>query len=74
MTGIITLTAAGLDTGPFFLYSDVDGFSVPFERDIAKVDLLAPAQLVVDTIPDLTTTVRIKSSNKHCVNFIDIGV
>ena len=30
MNIIITLTTAGADTGPFNLYSDIDGYLVPF--------------------------------------------
>jgi len=72
MTGIVTLTAAGIDTGPFYLYSNVDGFNVPFERNIPRVSLVAPAQLVVDTIPLGTTIVRVRSYNETCSDYVDI--
>lgn len=70
MTGIITLTAAGTDTGPFNLYSDVDGYVVPFETMIDKSLLLAGYP--VNTIPGGTTIVRIKSINAFCSNYVDI--
>jgi hypothetical protein len=36
MTVLITLTTAGVSTGPFDLYSDVDGYLVPFETLVPK--------------------------------------
>lgn len=41
MTVLITLTTAGSSTGPFNLYSDLDGFSVPFETGVSKAALVA---------------------------------
>jgi hypothetical protein len=72
MTVLITLTTAGADSGPFDLYSDLDGFTAAFETGVAKVDLLAgyPSALV----PDGTTIIRVKSNNSLCTNYIDIFV
>ena len=70
MTGIITLTSAGLDTGPFNIYSDVDGYVAPFENLIDKAVLLAGYP--VDTIPPGTQTVRVQSINSNCINYVDI--
>jgi hypothetical protein len=70
MTGIITLTAAGLDTGPFDIYSDVDGYVTPFENLIDKAVLLAGYP--VDTIPLGTQSVRIQSINSNCTNYVEI--
>lgn len=72
MTGIITLTAAGVDSGPFNLYSDVDGYVVPFESLINKAVLLAGYP--VDSIPGGTVYVRIKSINPNCSNYVDVLV
>ena len=41
MTVYVTLTTAGADTGPFNLYSDVDGYISAFETDVPKASLLA---------------------------------
>ena len=41
MTVLITLTLAGADTGPFDLYSDLDGYITPFETGVSKAALLA---------------------------------
>ena len=71
MTGIILLTTVGDDAGPFNLYSNtsVPEFSVPFgDLYITAEQLLAG--YVTDQIPDGTTTIRIKSINVNCTNYI----
>lgn len=70
MTGIITLTAAGVDSGPFNLYSDVDGYVTPFETLVEKALLLAGYP--VDSIPGGSVYVRIKSINPDCSNYVDV--
>ena len=72
MTGIVTLTAGGADSGPFNLYSDIDGYFLPFETSIDKALLLAGYP--VNTIPGGTTSIRIKSINDVCSNYVDIVV
>jgi len=69
MTVLITLTVAGADSGPFNLYSNLDGYTSAFETNVAKVDLLAgyPSALV----PDYTTIIRVVSTG-DCTNYIDI--
>jgi len=69
-TVLITLTTAGADTGPFNLYSNIDGFAVPFENNVAKGDL--EAGYVSFLVPDSTTTIRVQSDNPLCDNFIDL--
>lgn len=71
MVVIITLTTAGADTGPFNLYSDVDGYTSAFETGVPKVSLLAGYTSFV--APDFTTVVRVMSSGT-CTNYIDIPV
>lgn len=72
MTVVITLTYAGADTGPFDLYSNVDGFSSAFETGISKASLLAGYTSFV--APNGTTLVRVKSTNPLCPGFVDIIV
>ena len=69
MTVLITLTVAGADSGPFNLYSNLDGFVSAFESGVSKASLLAgyPSALV----PDYTTTVRVMSTG-DCNNYVDI--
>ena len=71
MTVVITLTVAGTDSGPFDLYSDLDGYTSAFESGVSKAALLAgyPSALV----PDYTTIIRIKS-NGQCINYVDIDL
>jgi len=69
---IITLTIAGTDTGPFNLYSNVDGFSSPFESSISKSAL--QAGYLSGLVPDAATVIRVKSMNPVCSNYIDIVI
>ena len=69
MTVLITLTIAGADSGPFDLYSNIDGFTSAFETGVSKASLLAGYASAL--VPDYTTTVRVKSSGA-CVNYVDI--
>ena len=70
MTVTITLTTAGTDTGPFNLYSDVDGFVSAFETGVSKAALLAG--YTTSLVPNGTTIIRVMSANELCTNFIDI--
>jgi hypothetical protein len=69
MTALITLTTAGTDSGPFNLYSNLDGYVTAFETAVPKVDLLAGYSSSL--VPDFTTTVRVLSTGA-CTNYIDI--
>jgi len=69
MTVLITLTAAGTDSGPFNLYSNLDGYITAFETGVSKASLLGGYTSVV--VPDYTTSIRVKSTG-DCVNYIDI--
>lgn len=69
MTVLITLTIAGADSGPFDLYSDLDGYVTPFETGVSKIALLAGYSSSI--VPDYTNIIRIKSTG-DCTNYIDI--
>jgi hypothetical protein len=69
MIVLITLTVAGADTGPFNLYSDVDGFSSAFATNIDKADLLAGYTSYV--VPDGTTDIRAMSMG-ICTNYSEL--
>lgn len=71
-TVLITLTLAGADTGPFDLYSNVDGFAAPFENNVAKIDLEAGYVSVL--VPDVATTIRVQSDNPICGNYVDLVI
>ena len=68
-SAIITLASAGTDTGPFDLYSNLN-FSTPFETSVSKSALLAGYTSTI--VPDLTTTVRVKSNSLLCKNYVDM--
>ena len=69
MTVLITLTIAGADSGPFDLYSNLDGYVSAFETGVPKASLLAGYSSSL--VPDFTLTIRVKSTG-DCNNYIDI--
>jgi len=64
MTIFLTLTTAGSDSGPFNLYSDSDGYTVPFDTNVFKSSLEAGYST---TAPDGTQTVKVVSTGA-CIN------
>jgi hypothetical protein len=69
MTVLITLTTAGTDSGPFNLYSNLDGFLTPFETGVSKSSLLAGYASAL--VPNFTSAIRILSAGS-CSNYIDV--
>ena len=69
MTVLITLTVAGTDSGPFNLYSNLDGYISAFETGVSRAALLAGYSSAL--VPDFTTIVRVQSTG-DCSNNIDI--
>jgi hypothetical protein len=69
MTVLITLIIAGSDSGPFDLYSDLDGYTSAFESGVSKASLLAGYSSAL--VPDYTTKIRVKSTG-ICVNYTNI--
>ena len=69
MTVLITLTVAGADTGPFNLYSNLNGYISAFETGVSRAALLAGYSSAL--VPDFTTIVRVQSTG-DCSNNIDI--
>lgn len=70
-TVLITLVIAGTDTGPFDLYSDIDGYAAPFEFNISKASLTAGYLSI--SVPNGATIVRVKSKGL-CPTFVDIPI
>jgi len=68
---VITLAAAGADTGPFDLYSDDDSYAVAFEIGVSKSSLLAGYYTFV---PVGATIVRVKSASELCTNYVDMEI
>jgi hypothetical protein len=60
---------AGSSVGPFDLYSDVDGYAVPFETGILASEFVAPGYIT--TPPVGTDYVRVQSSGS-CKTFIEL--
>jgi hypothetical protein len=60
---------AGSSVGPFDLYSDVDGYAVPFETGILASEFVAPGYIT--TPPVGTDYVRVQSGGS-CKTFIEL--
>jgi hypothetical protein len=73
MTVLIYLTTAGAGTGPFSLYSNVDGYVTPFETGVPKVSLTTLPGYTTALVPNGTTTIRVQSTGA-CTNYIDIVI
>lgn len=71
MTALITLTAAGSDTGPFNLYSNLDSYAVAFETNVAKSALLSG--YTSSLVPNTTATIRVQSASVLCTNYVDMS-
>lgn len=69
MIVLLTLTTAGADSGPYNLYSDVDGYTTAFETAIDKTFLLAG--YASSNAPAFTTIVKITSTGS-CTNSINV--
>ena len=69
MTVLVTLTLAGTDTGPFNLYSNVDGYTTPLATGVSKSALLAGYSLA--GVPDTAAVIRATSTGT-CTNYLDM--
>jgi len=58
MTVLVTLTLAGTDTGPFNLFSNVDGYTTALATGVSRAALVAGYNA---TVPDGTTEVLVRS-------------
>lgn len=71
MTVLLTLTAAGTDTGPFDLFSNATAFTSAFETNVSRAALLAG--YTSSLVPNGTTVVRVMSQGV-CKNYTDIVI
>jgi hypothetical protein len=67
----LTLTTAGIDTGPFNLYSNVDGYVTLFKSGVSRADLVTG--YITNDAPVGTTVVRVQSTG-YCTNYVDIDL
>jgi hypothetical protein len=68
----ITLTRADEGTGPFNLFSNVDGFNNPFEGNLSLETL--KAGYISYVVPDLATTIQVKSYNSICQTYVNLNI
>lgn len=71
MNVLIKLTTAGVDTGPFDLYSNSDGYLVPFASGIAKSTL--ETGFLATNVPSDAVTVRVQSDGV-CTNYVNLQI
>jgi len=64
-TVLVTLTTAGIDSGPFSIYSDADGYAIPVVTGISRITMLAGYTV---TVPDTATTIKVLSIGA-CTNY-----
>jgi hypothetical protein len=72
MNVLITLIAAGTDTGPFNLYSNVDSFTTAFQTNVSKSSLING--VMITTVPNTAAIIRVKSISVNCTNSIDLPI
>jgi hypothetical protein len=69
MTALLSILTAGEDTGPFDIYSNVDGFISAFEANVPKASLLSGYPSA--NIPNGTLIILFKSKGL-CTNSISV--
>lgn len=72
----ILLTFNGSEVGPmgpFDLYSDVDGYTEPFESCLLRQDLDGSGY-VSHLVPEGTQTIRIKTNCVDCNTYVDVNL
>ncbi len=70
MTGAIQINNIGSALQTFYLYSDVNGFTAPFESGVTRRSLLLGHP--TDKIPNSTTVIRVMSVDIPG-NYLDIS-
>lgn len=64
----ISLTSAGVCSGPVNLFSDADGFTTPFATGISIATLTGFFGFLTP-VPFGTTIIRVKNANFNCQNY-----
>lgn len=70
MNVLLTITA-GVDAGPFNIYTNADSFVTPIEYGISKTDLLSG--YVCTVVPNNATIIRVKSTG-GCNSFVNANI
>lgn len=71
MTGAVQINKIGTALQTFYLYSDVNGFTAPFESGVTRKSLLLGHP--TDKIPNSTTVIRVMSVDVPG-KYLDINV
>jgi hypothetical protein len=70
MNIFVKLNTAQTDAGPFMVYSDLNGYAAPAYGPYTKAQLTTGVNI---TVPDATTSVRIRNNGK-CTNSIIVNL
>jgi hypothetical protein len=71
MVVTITISLAGAGTGPFDLYSNSDGFSVPFAIGVSKATL--EAGYTTNLVPNDATLIKVMSTGT-CTDYVTVSI
>lgn len=66
----VKLNTVGIDAGPFMVYSNLNNYAAPAYGPFTEPALSAGVTI---TVPDATTSVRIRSNGK-CTNSIIVNL
>jgi len=64
----ISLTSAGVCSGPVNIFSNADGFTTPFATGIS-IAILTGLFGFLTPVPAGTTIVRVQNANLNCQNY-----
>ncbi len=67
----IRIENAGLDVGPFNIFSNIDGYKVAFEFQRTRDEMLNG---ITTTLPVGTARIRVVSSNQNCRDVVEIDI
>jgi len=70
-TVTLVFSSIGIDADNFSLYTDIDGFTTPFEIGVTRASLLTGYTSTV--VPDYTSTIRVQS-DFTCSNYLDLVI
>jgi hypothetical protein len=70
MQVFVQLSSVGADAGPFMIYSNVDGYVTAYAVQVSAATLTTGVML---TLPEYTTSVKVRSNGK-CTNSIIVNI
>ena len=66
-------TNKGTSEGPYDIYSDIDGYDIPFLTNVLSTDLFGEnCPYIINNVPDNTTSIKIIDTSTDCRVIIEI--